>query len=58
MHINRPVAMQMGQMGPNGSSNASSAIVLVPAFLDLAVSQPRKTIDAQPGFVVGGDISQ
>lgn len=25
MHINRPVAMQMGLMGPNGSNNASSA---------------------------------
>lgn len=25
MHINRPVAVQMGQMGPNGSNNASSA---------------------------------
>lgn len=25
MHINRPVAMQMGQMGPNGSNNATSA---------------------------------
>lgn len=25
MHINRPVAVHMGQMGPNGSNNASSA---------------------------------
>ena len=25
MHINRPVAMQMGQMGPAGSNNASGA---------------------------------
>lgn len=53
MHINRPVAMQMGQMGPNGSSNASNTSCPSLLFFDLAVCQPRQLVYAQPGFVVG-----
>lgn len=50
MHINRPVVMQMGQMGPNGSNNASMASCPSLLLLDLAVSQPRKSVDAHSAW--------
>lgn len=59
----RSNAHQSGGSSADGSDGAEwieqciKCIVFVPAFLDLAVLQPRKTINAQPGFVVGRDIS-
>lgn len=56
MHINRPVAMQMGQMGPDGSNNAPRAWCSSLLLLDLAVSQPRKAVDAlMLSLVLSGD---
>lgn len=46
-----------GSDGAEWIEQCIKCIVLVPALLDLAFSQPRKTANAQPGFVVGGDIS-
>lgn len=46
-----------GSNGAEWIEQCIKCIVLVLAFLDLAVSQPRKPVDAQPGFAVGGDIS-